>query len=280
MKVAMVRNGTRPSSPSSGHGSPSVPLLCRLSNEATIALNSRRRVPLAKLGAAKAASLLGNEDVPKPYSHKRQKTLARRMSEEADEELPDFCLNAEISSHGLEARKALEIDMTEFVQCIRRFLAQKNDIYTAPEPGAATIANWNAAVVASNTVQISHSPSSSTESQRRKNKLRKAQPGTSGQALGKEIFKTVDFEQRSERRSNSGDWTHLYLALDGVGDNFEKEKRSHLYVEPVRAPTRCDEWDAESEDEEDEIESLMCRPDGGVRQKGNMGKALKMLGIA
>lgn len=293
MKVAMVQNGLRPSSPSTGRGSPSLPLLCRLSNEATIALNSRRRLPLAKLGAAKAASLLGNEDVPKPYSHKRQRTVVSRLSEEDGEEVPDFCLNAELSTFGPEAKKALETDMTEFVHGIRRCLAQKNDIYTALEPEVATIANWNAAVVAQSTVQISHSPSSSTESHRRRAKLRKAHPSTSVRPRGKEIFKTVDFEQKSER-NESGDWTQLYLALDGVGDGigagFEDDKRSFLDLEPVRErpPTRCDQWDLEkdldleSDDEEDDAgETFICRPEnGGVRPKRNMGKALKMLGIA
>ena len=273
MKVAMVERGTRPSSANSANGNTTAPLLNKTFNEATVALNSRRRVPLAKLGAAKAASLLGNEEVPKPMSHKRQKTLAQRLSEEGGERL-DFCLNTEMGG-GSDTRDAIESDIYEFIRCIRRSLARTNSMYAALEPEATTIANWSAAI----TTHISHSPSSSMASERRRGKLRKLHPDSVGSTGTIEVMARMEVDQNSERQSDIGEWAHhQFLFLEGIGEKVPRLDR-HPSQPAQRAPRRG-QWDISSDDEDEAAESYICsRERGPLGKKRDLGKALRMLGI-
>lgn len=236
MKVAMLSN---PRSPTPIQSIPISGAINKLSNEATIALNSRKRVPLSRLGNSKAQALLGNEQIPKPIGLKKSsnllsKTARSSMDEEEQQSRPDFLLEI-TSAHGEEA---LDRSIDDFTHKIRTVLIENNPVYGSAVPLSSqfAIANWSAATAAGR-----HSPTSSTSSAGSKGRKLTKQasidpgisPATFGRARGLGLGRT--FSQAQQRSSpthldtcvsdnrasrESGEWQKLYLEMGETLDDF------------------------------------------------------------
>lgn len=332
MKVAMLSN-SRSSTPI--QSIPSSGAINKLSNEATIALNSRKRVPLSRLGNSKAQALLGNEQIPKPISTKKSsnvlsKTSRSSMDEEDQQSRPDFLLEI-TSAHDKET---LDRSIDDFTHKIRTVLIEKNPVYGSAVPLSPqfAIANWSAA-----TAPGRHSPTSSTSSAgSRGRKLTKQSsidtgisPATFGRARGIELGRTFSQAQRNSpthldtrvagnRASReSGEWQKLYLEMGETLDDFTLDRsasspqssrhapspqqpshftsqRTTLENNKERSDSRAtmldsdSEEDEEDEDSEEELRLYLPRQGHGNRAafragmppKRDIGKALRMLGIA
>lgn len=235
MRVAMLTN-SRSSTPIQSITSSGA--INKLSNEATIALNSRKRVPLSRLGNSKAQALLGNEQIPKPIGLKKSsnllsKTSRSSMDDEEQQSLPDFLLEI-TSAHD---REALDRIIDDFTHKIRTVLIEKNPVYGSAVPLSPqfAIANWSAAIATGK-----HSPTSSTSSAGSKGRKLTKQgsidtgfsPATFGRARGVELGRTFSQAQRSSpthldtrvsdshTSRESGEWQKLYLEMGENLDDF------------------------------------------------------------
>lgn len=326
MKVAMISN-PRPSTPI--QSTPSSQAINKLSNEATIALNSRKRVPLSRLGNSKAQALLGNEQIPKPIGLKKSTSplsqLGRSSQDDSEQQdRPDFVL--EITS--VLDKELVDRGVDDFVHKIRTVLIERNSIYGSAIPISPqfAIANWSAA----NAPPGRHSPTSSISSSRRKGRKLTKQPsidaGTSpatfGRSRGHELTQNglsrtysqaqrgspqhLDTRMTDNRASReSGEWQKLYLEMGEGLEDFtlngptNSPQPFHFASKPTspdndRSDSRTSRLDSDSEEESDEDEYdeelhrfLPRQGQGdrvgmraGVPAKRDIGKALRMLGIA
>lgn len=252
MKVAMLTN-PRLSTPI--QCIPSSSAINKLNNEATIALNSRKRVPLSRLGNSKAQALLGNEQIPKPIGLKKSSNLLSKtnrssMDEEEQQSRPDFLLEI-TSAHD---RAALDRSIDDFTHKIRTVLIEKNPIYGSAVPLSPqfAIANWSAANATGR-----HSPTSSTSSAGSKGRrlIKQASietgisPAIFARARGIELGRTFSQAQRSssthldtrlsDNRTSreSGEWQKLYLEMGENLADFDLERSASSPRSSRHAPS-------------------------------------------
>lgn len=265
MKVAMLSN-PRSSTPTlQPVGSNSA--INKPSNEATIALNSRKRVPLSRLGNSKAQALLGNEQIPKPIGLKKSANGLMQMSRSSLDsedlaERPDFTL--EITS--MQDSEIVERAVDELVHKVRKVLIEKSSIYGSAVPPSPhfAIANWSAATAPGgrhSRASSAHSPTSSTSSHgsrglglarklTRETNEAVISPATFARARGHELMSSLSrtFSQ-SQRPSpahlnarspnkkadrESGDWQKMYLSMGEDLENFTLNRPADSSRQSVR----------------------------------------------
>ena len=346
MKVAMLSNPRSSTPTSQSVGSDKA--INKLSNEATIALNSRKRVPLSRLGNSKAQALLGNDQVPKPIGLKKsvngmmQLSRSSLDSEDAAERA-DFTLE----TTSAQDSEAVERATDDLIHKIRQVLIEKNSIYGSAVPPSPhfAIANWSAATAPGGR----HSPTSSTSSRGSRGltkKLAKSSvddgvspilPATFGRARGHELLNNnflsrsdsrmqrsspPQLEPRSDNRAEreSGEWQKMYLSMGEDLEDFSLARTetaqsaaqaahrpspspqpSHFVSQPrITTPeplnersdsraTNTSHLESDSEEDESEDDEQLFLPRqgqgnrgmrGGLPVRRDIGKALRMLGIA
>ncbi len=241
MKVAMV-SGSLSSPFGSTHGNSSSPKTNKLSNEATLALNSRKRVPLSRLGNSKAQALLGNEAIPKPMAFKKSSAISSQSSRTSlEDKLQGEEIDFALALPAEKTKLLIERSIDEFVEGILNALIDKDPIYASSVLMAPqlAIANWSAATPSTSSRQ--HSPNSSISSSSKGRRLTKQRTADTDTAPPKGILRTTSISQTRSQASNdsraspqkpvtfeapprnntdSGEWQKLYLEIGEGLDNF------------------------------------------------------------